>query len=110
MSPVLPAAWRVEGSGLCRVPLWGAEVVCVALARCDLNSAAFLPQAVSACLQGVIPCTPLSSRWFLHLPAGLISSTCIKMKYFIPLGSKLRKWGAGPPHCEEELMGRPHPG
>lgn len=74
----------------------------MALVHCSLNCIAFPPLDVSASLQGMVPCTPLNFHWFLYLSAELISSTSIKMKYFAPLGSIFRKWGAC---CEEVLMG-----
>jgi len=101
----LRALGGLRAVGCAGPPLQRMEAVCVALVHCSLNCTAFPPRGISARLQGVIPCTPPSSHWFLYLSAGFISSTSIKMKYFAPLGSKLRKRGWWPPHCEEELMG-----
>lgn len=94
---------RGHGCGLCRFPLPCVGAVRAALALCSLNCAAFPARDISAGLRGPIPCTPLGSRWFLYV--GLVSSTCIKMKYVAPLRSKLRKRGAWPPHGEEEFVG-----
>lgn len=93
-----PSPMLLEGGGLSAAQVspsvYGGSLC--GLGPLQFECTAFPPGDISASLQGVIPCTPLSSHWFLYLSAGLISSTSIKMKYFAPLGSEVRKRGAWP--------------